>query len=929
MSTLEESTPVERFRSPEEELAYLRERVRIKETELESEKSPFERDRIAKREVLHYQDTPTHEVLEETYQVPEATLVSEQLRLEPEEHDVQMTELLAMVTERGIKNTLAVVKKMGSAHLEDDLHRVLVRYVAEGFPTKGVKQGSETWRALHMVLYEVSLAAHTDEQYELEKLFATMEQFYAGIANVVGSGGAKNQDVFSLEIAVQEGGEEAIFYVAVPGKRKDLFEKHMSATFPHAHIDEMRGDYNIFNYGGVHKGAYAKLEKSPAFPLKQYSEFSHDPLNILLSSFSQLQKHGEGAAIQFVVGDHGDTYSKQYNDVISYLRKGKSVSKAVAYGTRPFSEAKDQFKKSLGEVLFNKTDSGESREKIVDELALEAITKKVSSKIVPVTIRIVTSAEDETRAENIMENISASFNQFEEAQGNRLSFKRQTGNALRTFLHDFSFRKISLKNVLPLSLAELTSLYHLSGEGISTSRELKQSRAKKVAAPIHVGKTSDEGVVLGKNTFGGVETDVRFLSEDRMRHFYEIGQTGTGKTVLMKNMIIQDIRNGEGCCYIDPHGSDIVDVLAAVPPERYGDVIYFDPVHTQMPMGLNMMEYDPAFPEQKTFVVNELFSIFEKLFMKKSPESLGPMFEQYFRNAAMLVLEGMEPGTATIADIPRVLTDAPFRHACVARSQNPIVNQFWTNIAEQADGYAALKNIVPYITAKTDIFLSDEIVRPIIAQQQSAFNFRDILDNRKILLVNLSKGMLGDLSSELLGLIIVGKFLQAALSRVDVIHTGGTIPDFYLYIDEFQNFTTPSIAVMLSEIRKYRLSLNLAHQFIAQLDDRIRDAVFGNVGTTCVFRVGSEDAAFLEKQFQPEFSASDIAGLDNFNAYVSLLVGGKPSKPFNMVTVPPEQVDFAKVEELKQMSYHTYGRSKVEVEAEIAARYNQQRMPII
>jgi len=435
-------------------------------------------------------------------------------------------------------------------------------------------------------------------------------------------------------------------------------------------------------------------------------------------------------------------------------------------------------------------------------------------------------------------------------------------------------------------------------------------------------------VVLGVNTFGGRDTLVVFKREDRMRHFYEIGQTGTGKTNLMKNMIIQDIRNGDGCCYIDPHGSDIVDVLAAVPEERFDDVIYFDPAHMEAPMGLNIMEFNPQHPEQKTFVVNEIFNIFEKLFLEKSPESLGPMFEQYFRNAAMLVLEGMEPGTATMADIPRVLADAAFRRQCLARSQNHLVNQFWTDIAEAAGGEASLENIVPYITAKTDIFLSNDIMRPIIAQPRSAFNFREVMDTKKILLVNLSKGRLGDLNASLLGLIIVGKFLQAALSRVDVL--GAERPaDFYLYIDEFQNFTTPSIATILSEARKYRLSLNVAHQFIAQLNENIRNAIFGNVGTKCVFRVGIDDAAFLEKQFAPTFTASDIAGLDNFHAYVSLLVDGRPVTPFNIKTLSPQEVDFQKVEYLKQLSYHRYGRNRAEVEAEIQAKYQKAPFPHI
>ena len=935
----------DRFSSPEEELAYLRERVRRKEAELESERTHFEKERIAKREVVEYQDTPGQDVLRERYQVPQQTLLQESLRLEPEDHDTQIDELLRMIPERGIKNTLDIARKLGSAHIEDDVHRAIVRYIAEGLPAPGVKEHSEEWKALNMALYEVSLSTHTDTHEQratekLETLLASMEQFYAGLLSVISSSAKGRARVFSLEIAVQQGSEEAVLYVAVPRASRELFERHVLAVFPEALVEEARGDYNIFTYGGAHAGAYGVLKRSGAYPLKDYTTLTHDPLNVMLSAFAKLAKHGEGAAIQCIVGDHGDTYNRQYKSVVDNLRQGKGVKKAIRHGTSPFAEALD----TVGDALFKKEDT-KPKEKTIDELSVETITRKLRSRVVPVNVRILASAADEARAGEIVDALASTFNQFEDATGNAWTFVREHGGKLQKLIHGFIFRTLNSARVQPLSLTELTTMYHLGGEGITTSRELKQTRTKRVAAPLVAGAGTsvpapaapalgaaaphapapptprEDGVILGKNIFGGSETLIHFKREDRMRHFYEIGQTGTGKTNLMKNMIIQDIHNGEGCCYIDPHGSDIVDILAAVPPERADDVIYFDPAHVARPMGLNIMEFNPAFPEQKTFVVNEIFSIFEKLF-GDVPEALGPMFQQYFRNAAMLVLEGMEPGTATMADIPRVLANTAFRRRCIANSRNPVVNQFWEEIAEKAGGEASLENIVPYITSKTDIFLGNEVMRPIIAQEKSAFNFRDIMDSRKILLVNLSKGRLGDLNAELLGLIIVGKFLQAALSRVDALGTGA-LADFYLYIDEFQNFTTPSIATILSEARKYRLSLNVAHQFIAQLDERIRDAVFGNVGTKCVFRVSTEDAEVLEKQFQPEFSAADIVGLDNFNAYLALLIDGKPAPPFNIITLPPAPTDPARVAELAQRSYERYGRPKEEVEAEIAARFAQ------
>ena len=387
-------------------------------------------------------------------------------------------------------------------------------------------------------------------------------------------------------------------------------------------------------------------------------------------------------------------------------------------------------------------------------------------------------------------------------------------------------------------------------------------------------------------------------------------------------MAIQDIQNGDGVCVIDPHGVDINDILGAVPKHRMKDVIYFDPGYTKRPMALNMLEYDENYPEQKTFVVNEMFSIFQKLY-GDVPESMGPMFEQYFRNATMLVIEDPSSGN-TLLDVSRVLANEEFRKMKLSECKNPIITQFWRDVAEKAGGESALANIVPYITSKFDVFLANDIMRPIIAQSKSSFNFRKIMDERKILLVNLAKGRLGDINAHLIGLILVGKILMAALSRVDDIQQGGqNTPDFYLYLDEFQNITTDSISTILSEARKYKLCLTIAHQFIAQLDDKIKNSVFGNVGSICSFRVGADDAEYLKNQFEPVFTVNDLMNIDNRNAYLKMLVDGRPVRPFNIETLPPAQGSPEIIETLKQFSYLTYGRDREEVEKEIQAKYNK------
>jgi hypothetical protein len=520
----------------------------------------------------------------------------------------------------------------------------------------------------------------------------------------------------------------------------------------------------------------------------------------------------------------------------------------------------------------------------------------------------------------IISDIESSFNQFENTNGNKFEFKRIEGKDLIKMGRDFSFRIFSEQNVIPVNLKELTTIMHLPEFNFGAQPELKQTQANTAPAPLDLPMS---GILLGKNEYRNTETPIHITAEDRLRHFYVIGQTGTGKTTLLKTMIRQDILAGEGVCMIDPHGSDIQEVLSFIPPERYDDIIYFDPSYTERPMGLNMLEYDRKFPEQKTFVVNEMLSIFNKLFDMKTAG--GPMFEQYFRNAVMLTIEDPESGS-TLLDVSRVLADKTYRELKLSKCTNPIVIQFWREIAGKAGGEASLANIVPYITSKFDVFLSNEIMRPIVSQEKSAFDFRDIMDNKKILLVNLAKGRLGDINSNLIGLIIVGKILMAALSRVDSF--GSELPPFYLYIDEFQNVTTDSISTILSEARKYKLSLTIAHQFIAQLEDKIKNSVFGNVGSMAVFRVSSEDAEYLAKQFVGVFTASDLMNIDNHNSYVKMLANGRPVKPFSMETNLPPRGSKILLDKIKQLSYLKYGKERAIIEAEIIQKYKKQEVPV-
>ncbi len=910
----------EKFKSPEEELAYLRQRVIEKERELDTPKNRVESDRIARREIAEYANIPSATIIHETVVMPEHETMRHVLKLEPEKDDAQMDGLLKIVAERGIRNALSVCSRLKNVHLEDDFHRVLVRYIAEGLPEKGFPLPEKVKRALHMVLFEIHPQAHGGKEKEqgqmkLEQILSSSEQLYAGLLSLI-----TPHEGFSLEMAVAGGTEEALLYLAVPRIKQTLAERLISSVFPNARISECRGDYNIFNPEGESSGAVAGFAIHPAFPLKTYEMFEHDPMNVLLAAFAKIAKHGEGAALQFVVGNEGDRYNKYYKKILRYLEKGRTIGRALRVPETLLGDIVYEVTKSIFMPKRVIEDTEKEFRHASDQVSAEELGRKVKSRIAPVVIRLAASAPDKKRANELLNNLTAPFNQYDDPRGNRLVFKEVGNWGLKKFLQDFIYRTFDAGSAIPLSLAELTTIFHFTAERVTTSRELKRTFAKQAPAPVEA--SGAEGITIGINRYGATETAVHFSASDRLRHCYVIGQTGTGKTGLIKNMIIQDIKNGEGVAFIDPHGNDIEDILASVPPERVGDVIYFDPAYTPRPMGLNMLEYDRSRPEMKTFVVDEVYGIFRKLYADV-PEAFGPMFEQYYRNAVQLVVEDPDTGS-TFVEIPRVFADREFRDLKIAHCGNPIIVQFWRKIAEAAQGDPSLENVAPYITSKFDVFLTNDIIRPIVAQEKSAFDFREIMDKKKIFLANLSKGRLGDRNTALLGLVLVSKFLQAAFSRVD---TRSELPVFYLYIDEFQNFATPSIGTILSEARKYKLSLIIAHQFIAQLDEKIRDSVIGNVGTKAAFRVGTTDAEFLAKQFEPGFTAPDLENLPNRNAVLSLLVGGKPARPFTIQTEDLPKFDHGKTPALKELSYLTYGKDREEVEAEVRRKFAMQNEP--
>ena len=772
-------------------------------------------------------------------------------------------------------------------------------------------------RALNMSLFLITVprespsASSGQAQRPEKEIISVMEQLYSSFTNLHTKGWNKfiyGEPYISLEIGVHHIGEQIHFYIAVPRSYEQTFEKQVNGIFPTAQVERIK-DYNIFNPQGVSLGAYLKLKNNPILPFKTYQTLQADPLGGLATALSKLQKDGEGAAIQIIIRPtHQDGLRKLAQKTAKEMQSGFNFSKALSLAKNPPK----------------KTKSGEQepeRPKAItpfEEEIVKGIQGKASKPLFDTNVRIIVSASDEVRAGQLLDELSGGFVQFSSNEMNSLQLSKISGRALEKLIFNFSFRLFDNSHVILLSSEEITTLFHFP-LGTTLAPKIKFLRSKPSEPPPNL---SQEGIVLGKNIFRGIETEIHMSDKDRQRHLYVIGQTGTGKSVFMESLIRQDIENGKGVCVIDPHGEFAEFVLSIVPSERAEDVIYFNPGDINFPMGLNMLEIDPAHPEQKTMVIDELFGIFDKLYDLK--ETGGPMFEKYFKNSALLLLDDYANDIPTLADISRVLVDDAYRADKLSRENNPLVSQFWKLEAEKAQGEQSLANMAPYISSKITSFVFNEFLRPIINQQKSSFNFREVMDNQKILVVNLSKGKIGDLNASLLGMIIVGKLLMAALSRADIADESAR-KDLYLYIDEFQNFTTDSISTILSEARKYHLDLIIAHQFIKQLKEGIRDAVFGNVGSIVSFRIGPDDAEFMKNKFEPVFSPQDLMNIDNLNAYVNLLTNGQTERPFN-IKINTERVFDAGNPEiseyLKQLSRTKFARPREEVEAEIRAKFN-------
>ncbi len=766
-----------------------------------------------------------------------------------------------------------------------------------------------------------------DEQKEFTALMIKeeinkAEMMMAAIGGLKAQRGFKawlfgRSDHYSFEIVASK--KQIAWYAVAPREQARYIEQQIHSRYPDAVIEPV-DDYNIFSPESITKAGYLKTIRSLIFPIKTYNKQESDPLNSIINVMSKLGEN-ESLAIQYIVRSARPGWHQRGQGIGKRMMEGKTVTEAIRLSSRNpvMAVVADlwQTTKPMSEQEKSKQQNTMPRLTQMEEEMLKGIEEKTSKAGLNVNLRIIVSADNAGNAKVYLENLGSAYSQYNLYEyGNSFINKIRIGNQ-KKLINDFIYRRFERKIAFLLNSEEMASLYHLPLRNVETPNILWLS-AKKASVPNNIPTT---GITLGHNIFRGEEQLIKIKRDDRRRHTYIIGKSGVGKSVLQASMAIQDIYNGEGVCVIDPHGDLISDIISRIPPERAEDVILFSPADTQRPLAINLMEYDPRYPEQKTFVINELIKIFDKLYDLKSTG--GPIFEQYIRNAMLLIMDDPASGS-TLMEIPKVLADPAFRKMKLDRCHDHTVVDFWKKEAEKAGGDAALANVVPYVTSKLTQFISNDTMRPIIAQQHSSFNFRDIMDKQKILLVDLQKGLIGEMNAFLLGMILVGKILMAALSRTDLPQDKRK--DFYFYIDEFQNFTTDSISTILSEARKYNLNLIIAHQYIGQLvknqDTSVKDAVFGNVGTMITFKIGSEDAQALEKEYSPVFNQFDLINIEKYTAYTKLLIDNTASRPFSMSTIWPlpgkETPGIS--QKIRNLSRLKYGQDRNVIEAEIRKR---------
>jgi hypothetical protein len=732
------------------------------------------------------------------------------------------------------------------------------------------------------------------------------------IYNIVGSTLQKGfkarfygQRHFGFEIVGSQG--FVYFYASVPVTMVDVVQQAVVSAYPTAQLEEV-AEHNIFNQVGKINatiGGELNLKESYAYPIATYQDLKRDAMQSVLNSLATLDKE-DGAGIQILLRPANPSWRKKASSLASKKRKGEDKKGGAA-----------QFGKQLLMAPIKapeeKKDGGGNKKELsnLEQATLDAIDDKTRHQGYEVQIRLIASSNISQRSQAILRNMVASFSLFD-APG-RNGFKFTPAKDIDSFVTSYIMRFFPQKHTDNiLNSVELATLFHFPDQKDMPTSQVTRQESKQVDGPRNV---PDDGLLLGYNMFRGAKKPIRIGLEDRQRHIYVVGQTGTGKSTLLENLAFQDMVSGNGFAFVDPHGDTAEKLLLMIPRERTEDVIYFSPADMDYPMGLNLFEFQN--PDQKDFLIQETLNMLYKLYDPQHQGIMGPRYEDMFRNAALVIMA--DPNGGTFVDIPKLFRDPQFLKQKIQHVKDQSVLDFWLKQYPASQRSNESGEVTAWFVSKFGAFLSNEMMRNIIGQTKSAFDLRDIMDNKKILLVNLSKGRLGDMNAKLLGMIFVMKFQAAAMSRANILEEERV--DFSLYVDEFQNFSTDSFATIMSEARKYHLNLIVGNQFTTQLTPEIRDAVFGNIGTIVSFRIGQNDVESLGKYFQPTFDSDDLLRVPNRNTIIRTLINGVPTQPFSMATLPPFGNPNPKLgEALKQLSAAKYGRPRALVEAEIFER---------
>ena len=759
-----------------------------------------------------------------------------------------------------------------------------------------------------------------DERDVTNEALSQAQVMYSIIASTVTKGFKSKvfgQRHISFEVVAANGLIK--YYAVVPAVITETVKQAVISAYPSARLEEIEQD-SIFAQEITTDqiaGGEMRLKKDFVYPISTYEDTQRDASLAILNAMS-VTKNGEGLAMQLLFRPTDGGWTKKSTDWVQNIKDGKKsgdTGRKIVAGI--FTLIKD-FVQAFVHPPEHDDENKEALTNLQQE-EINVIENKTKYPGFETLVRVVASASTKERSEAMLSGLVAAFSQFDSQSYN--GFQYDILKDPRKLAVDYIFRLFpqgTKENIL--NSVELASIFHLPAQNAIPTSQVQRQATKQVDGP---AKLVDEGVLLGVNEFRGVQKEIRLSENDRRRHTYVIGSTGMGKSVLLTNVAYQDMLDGRGFAFIDPHGDAAELLLSKVPEERIDDVIYFEPADIEHPIGMNMFEY--ASEDQKDFIVQEGISMLTSLFDPNNQGYFGPRGQHMFRNAALLLMA--DPNGATFIDIPQCFTDPEFVKSKLKYVKDKAVYDYWTKEFPASQKSNDAGEVITWFSSKWGPFLSNTIMRNILGQAKSGFNIRQIMDEKKIFLVNLSKGKLGDINSNLLGMILVMKFQQAAMSRADIPEDERK--DFCLFVDEFQNFATESFESILSEARKYRLNLFLANQFMTQLTDKIREGILGNVGTIMSGRLGVTDAELMEKAFTPVFNAEDLHKQGNYQAIATVMMYNIPSAPFTMSLLPSMgEPNPQLMESMKAYTAARYGRTRAEVEQEIQERWKTQKTEV-